>query len=192
MRIGAKRKEEMINKILDDLYLKPRLRVIEEKIDITKQGYNLWIAQFPELHAVQPEFLHYVDKVLMQAPNEIGRWSANFDNPVVYKGTIHTGWNRRDLEFDAPEEIHKRIQEIHDKHLKIEHEYGETRKYLINSFDIWNTTAKLKKNWPVSLHKYIPVDPKTVRKKSTVAEEPTLVAPVESIQNRMTLNILEG
>lgn len=199
MLIGQQKSIEIKDKIMHELFTTPNLNLKELEHTLVDKAYDLWIADYlPIINKLPKDLFVYSSSVeMITTDDEQGRWRSHSQSKnsfiCLVDGTIT--WRLREKPFFQPTEIEEEVQQLIAKKAKLETEEEEMRIYLQNSFALWNTTAKLRKNWPKTLHKFIPEEPpRKPRKKKNKTETvntPEITAPV-GIQARMTLNILES
>lgn len=195
MRLGVQKKDELKKQILNDLYDKKEKTLANQRKDFTRRNYEAHIAEAQDTIDKVPEgYINHshtvsVDTTEAKVSGVNTVWEFAFDTyvPTLKKPGGYVNYVPYPIHPDLLDECKEIHQEMHG----ITTERDETRTYLKTTLDLVNTTKQLKNVWPEVLHKYIPVD--APRKTSKPVDiKPTIDAPVSTIQERMTENLLGG
>jgi len=193
MIIGKTRKDEIKDTILKDLFIPAELRITDRKKKITEKSYYTWLAQHQKaIDALPAEFINHTKTVYMKVDGE-SKYEWSYTSPTLTPiiAAVKDTFRPNELPFPISDQYVNDVADICKDDKKLKEEKAEMVKYLHNSLSTWNTTAKLRKNWPEQLHKYIPIDPprKPYKKQDVSAD---IEAPVAAIQQRLTTNLLEN
>jgi len=196
MRLGQQAQYSIQQDIMNDLFNLPTTKIETAKTELTTKCYETWISYYtPYISKLPAGFFHHKHKVQMLVNEEESeRWYTK-RNPHYYLATVDPKdeWRPLEIPFTVPREHEEEVSTLHQQDTDLQKEMQEMKQYLNDSLDTWNTTTKLRKGWPEMLHKYIPEEPKRApRKAKQVKEEVVPDAPTSSMQQRVTLNILEN
>lgn len=202
MRLSETKRHEIKRKILGDLYDKAENDVHQRQADICKKSYADYIVEYlPIIKKLPAEFFRRDYSITTS-------FTLPEDGTLKTFTLTDTSMNEKDY-FYLQKKIGGRswegnsVVQLRDKYLKgmeklikekevISEEKAKMEKYLLESINEWTTTSKLKKNWPVSLHKYIPPEPaRAPRKKKEVKPDVQIDTPSE-LNVRLTTNLLEA
>ena len=196
MIIGQTRKSEIKQKILTDLFSQAEVNIIQQKKKVTEESYYIWLKQYQEaIAALPPEFIHHTTSVYMKVAGD-SKYSWGYASPDLTPiiAVVKDSYRPDELPFPVPDQYKDTVVTILQEEKELKAEKEAMSSYLKKSMTMWNTTAKLKKNWPEQLHKYIPTDPprKPRKKKPVSTDTLDIEAPVSAIQQRLTTNLLEN
>lgn len=201
MLIGAAKRHQIKEQILNDLFMKPLNALEDKRGDLVVEGYKLWIEPYVETMKLIPsDFLCQADFIHMtvEADGEkTTTWTGyknanNNDKPFVVMQRDQGSYRATSVAFEMPEAIGDKCKALETEINELKAEKEKMQSYLHESMEAWNTTHKLRTNWPELLHKYIPPEPpRAPRTKKATPEEVTTTIDVSDIQRRITLNILE-
>jgi len=186
---------EITNKILDDLYLSNEEKLDKRKAELARKNreimlapLNQWIAKLPkELLNTEKTYrlaISYnmnspIKKMQLQT-----KWETTFPNPVVNPPYLryYSKFPKTNLVPELYEEAGQLCKDI----IALRNEKQELTDYLKETTSNYSGSIQLRKVWPETLHKYLPVDndKKTYKGK-------TIKTPPAFIPTRLVSNLLE-
>lgn len=199
MRLGEQRRKDMQNKILEDLYNNINTDLKQQRVDIAKRNREIQLAplmihidNLPELFKTKDT--HYILQIRYKKIKDTDdeyllheKWKYSVDDPII---------NPVDPEYyynNPPQKLVKELlpdaAKLCEDILVYQKEYKDMKTYLHTALKECNSTNQLKKVFPESLHKYIPVD--TPKAKSTRTVLSTIAVP-DHLSIRQTTNLLES
>ena len=205
MRIGDHDLRSIRTKVLDDLYHKKEAELKERKTAIAKQSRELYLAPIQYLLDKLPEEMvsHTNEYVLRvkYTPNKDKteimideKWEYKSDQPIMNPKTFSKGGSYYST---VPENIlDPRLQdsaaELCSDILALRIEKENMSSYLIETTTEYSGSLQLRKVWPETLHKYLPVEPVKVSrpKPAKKVSVPDPRVPT-TLKTRLTTNLLE-
>ena len=206
-RIGDYELRGIKNKILDDLYLKREDEFRVRQIAIAKQSREYYLAPIQYLIDQLPIEMVSHDRDyqlrIKYTPSE-DKSNISIDEKWVYKAETPiinpVDANSRGSYNQTPENtLDERLWGITEQLCKdvlaLRAERQEQSSYLEKTTQMYTGSLQLRKEWPTSLHKYLPAEKVVVRKirNATTGKlvKPEKVAVPASLNTRLTTNLLE-
>ena len=198
MRLGSYDLQQIVNKILDDLYGFMQKELDVRKEGIAKRNRELWLKKYQHLLDQLPEAMvtrhndYYVKiKYIPDGTTALvdEKWAYRSDNPIinpVEDGTYGDTPAKNPLHPDLETDTAVLCNDI----LKYQEERGSMKDYLQETTRMYKGSLQLRKVWDESLHKYLPPEPVKVKRKK--ADEKVAPDTPTFLKERMTTNLLEG
>lgn len=208
MRIGNWELQSIRERILRDLYSTIEEDIKKRKIEIVKQAREYYIEPLmPTLTTLPTEMIQehkdFVVSIKYSSPNtnneendvnESWTYSHNIQqfNPVLPgKGTYS-------YDGAAPQSLDPRLKNVADQLceeiIAVRKKRKETNDYLVATTNKFTGSLQLRKEWPSSLHKYLPPEPIKVAKSAKGTQKVAVnnITLPDHVHETMTNNLLEG
>ena len=205
MRIGDYELRKIRGKVLDDLYHKSENELQSRKTAIAKKSRELYLAPLKHLLDKLPTDMIAHDEEyrvrVKYTPNDDKteimideKWAYKSDQPIMNPKTFSKGGSYYST---VPENIlDPRLQdsaaELCSDILALRIEKENMSSYLIETTTKYSGSLQLRKVWPETLHKYLPVEPVKVSrpKPAKKVSVPDPRVPT-TLKTRLTTNLLE-
>ena len=211
MRLSGIKQDEIEKQILGDLYDKAKQILDNKKGDLVVRNHAEWLTKYSHLIDQLPEDLvRRSESVKMEVPAisndefdlpidayevcQSVTWTeyVTGEVPVMAKGS---SYSTREIAIELQPGMKAEViaLRIEDKKLRLEKDQMST--YLSDTMIKHNTTSKLRLAFPSTLQKYIPAEPPRAPRKpkqSSIDFEDGIEAPVDTIKQRLTDNLLNS
>jgi hypothetical protein len=206
-RIGDYELRNIKNRILDDLYLKREDEFKVRQTAIAKQSREYYLAPIQYLIDQLPVEMVSHDRDyqlrIKYTPSE-DKSNISIDEKWVYKeetpivnpvDSISRGSYNHTPENKLDERLWSVTEQLCKDMLALRAEREEQKMYLDQTTQMYTGSLQLRREWPTSLHKYLPNEKVVVRKirNATTGKlvKPEKIAVPTSLNTRLTTNLLE-
>tara|TARA_R110000787_G_scaffold1815_1_gene7700 strand:- start:4007 stop:4630 length:624 start_codon:yes stop_codon:yes gene_type:complete len=203
-RLGNGELRQIVNKILKELYHIAKEQHNQRKAEIAKQNREYFmeplldkLAEIPsQLLQNNPTYQLFIKYKVDPTNAHAGIddvWEHTCKDAKAVNPTLSYGYTNRPTTGNLDTRLEEVTAVLCEEIIDLRTEEQEMSQFLIDSTNRYKGTIQLRKVWPPSLHKYLPVEVKRTRAPRTKQEKigsPDPVAPL-SIKSRMTSNLLE-
>jgi|LWDU01.1.fsa_nt_gi shikimate kinase len=195
MKLSQIKKKEIRNNILS-IYDKPEKKLDDARSELVKENHTLWIAPLqPMIDALPSSIINKENNisVLVEDNGEETRWHAYMNNqvPVCSDGSGYYS-NTKPMELDPS--LQERVNILLAESTELLVERVALRTFVDECLDKISTTKQLKELWSnySALYKHIPPEPIRAKKSQQQVLDLESKLDLDAINQRLTMNILEG
>jgi hypothetical protein len=206
-RIGDYELRGIKNKILDDLYSKKEQELKDRQTAIAKQSREYYLAPIQYLldqlpiemvshdrdYQLRIKYTPDKDKSNISVDE---KWVYKAETPIINPVDANSRGNYNQTpENTLDERLWGITEQLCKDMLALRAERQEQSSYLEKTTQMYTGSLQLRKEWPTSLHKYLPAEKVVVRKIRNALTgklvKPEKITVPASLNTRLTTNLLE-
>jgi len=195
MKLSQVKKTE-IQKNIMAIYDKPEKKLDDDRSALVKENYKLWIAPLQSIIDTLPSAMINKDNnisVLIEENGEETKWHTYVSDKVPVcssGGSYYSSTEAMELDPSLKERVCTLLSEINE----LLSERVALRTFVEECLDKVNTTKQLKELWAgySALSKHIPPEPIRAKKGQQQVLNLESTLDLDAINQRLTMNILEG
>jgi len=205
MRLSYSKRQDIQDAILNDLYNPPKQKIDNKKGGLVMRNHAEWIKPLmPHINQLPEHIFIISESVEMEVPFidtnaeaynkcEKTKWREYASKPVTVMQKGSSYYSSSTIPIPLQDDLKEEVLSLRLEEHNLEQEKSAMKKYLRTTMEINNTTTKLRKVFPSTLQKYIPVEPpRAARQPKLPLEKPEEVEIPGNLKQRMTENLLDN